>query len=880
MNSTRPAPDDSPTLAAGTEIGSYKIDAVIGAGGMGVVYRATDTRLKRPVAVKVLADEVASAAARRRFQLEAQAASSLNHPHIVTVHDIGEFGGRQYLVTEFVDGGTLRQWSRAEPRTWRQTVEMLAGVADGLAVAHSAGILHRDIKPDNILVARSGYAKLADFGLARLEEPPSEDTRTMDSGERTGVGVIVGTIPYMSPEQASGKPTDFRSDIFSFGVVLYEALAGSRPFTGATDREVQHAIVHNAPAPLPADLPLPLRMAVEKAMEKDPADRYQSANDLTVDLRRCLRQSGETGASRPRADGTRSKHLILAAAAAAVFAGAIVAGYFLWRTPPPARAEWAQLTSFSDAAVSPSVSADGRVMTFLRGRDTFLGASEVYVKLLPDGEPVALTHDGAMKMAPVLAPDGSRVAYTMVTETLDWSTMVVPLLGGDPQKFLPNAAALSWVGQKTVMFSEFVPGGVHMAIVTAGEDRAQERTVYMPPHERGMGHRSFLSPDRKSVLVVEMGANGGWLPCRIVPFDGSSAARPVGPPGGCTYAGWSPDGNWMYLNSNAGGAGYHIWRQRTKGGDPQQLTFGPTEQEGIAIMPDGRSVISSVGQVQQSIWLHGPTGDRQITSEESSSWPSFSHDGGTLYYTSRTSDSSPSRELWRVDLASGRRERLLAGFSVTGYDISRDDSQVVFTASDAGGHSHLWLAPLDRRTAPRQLPGTDLLQPKFAADGSLGFLVTEGGSSYVYRMRQDGSGREKAISAPALEFFGFSLDGRWAMAWNGTVISAFPVAGGPPVPICEPCWVNWAPDMKYMYFGFAGKVYRAPLPAGQVVPRLPAAGIKTEADMKAVPGAAVFVSREANSGNPFESVVISRDPAVYAFVKTEIHRNLYRIPLP
>jgi len=880
MNSTRPAPDDTPTLVPGTEIGSYRIDAVLGAGGMGVVYRATDMRLKRPVALKVLTDEVASAAARRRFQLEAQAASSLNHPHIVTVHDVGEFEGRQYLVTEFVDGGTLRQWSRAVRREWRQSVELLAGVADGLAAAHSVGILHRDIKPDNILVARSGYAKLADFGLARLEEPPSEDTRTMDSGERTGVGVIVGTVPYMSPEQASGKLTDFRSDIFSFGVVLYEALAGSRPFTAASDRELQHAIVHNAPAPLPADLPLPLRMAVEKAIEKEPGDRYQSANDLAVDLRRCLRQSGETPASNPPAARPRSRYLILAAAAAAAGAGAIGAAYFLWRTPPPARAEWTQLTGFSDAAVSPSISADGRVMTFLRGPNTFYGQAEVYVESLPDGEPVALTRDGGMKMSPVLAPDGSRVAYTEVTESLEWNTMVVPLLGGQPQQLLPNAAALSWIGPKTVMFSEIKPGAIHMSIVTAGEDRARERYVYLPPHERGMGHRSYLSPDRKSVLVVEMGEDGGWLPCRVVPFDGSSAGKQVGPPGGCTYAGWSPDGDWMYLNSNAGGAGYHIWRQRTRGGDPRQVTFGPTEQEGIAIMPDGRSLISSVGEVQRSIWLHGPKGDRQITSEESASWPAFSHDGSALYYTSRTSDFSPRGELWRVDLASGRRERLVAGFSVTGYAVSQDEKQVIFSASDAGGHSRLWVAPLDHRTAPRQLPGTDLMQPKFAPDGSIGFLAKEGGLSYAYRARADGSGRERVIATPVLEFFGFSPDGQWAIAWIGSTISAFPIAGGPFVPICVPCWVTWAPDTKSIYIGFAGKMYRAPLPPGKMLPRLPPAGIEKEADMKTIPGATLVVSMEADSGSPFQSIVMSRDPAVYALVKTEIHRNLYRIPLP
>src|SRR6266700_2342252 len=159
-----------PIIKSGFQLGPYRIERQLGEGGMGVVYRALDTKLNRPVAVKFLFDDLADPAARRRFQREAQTASSLNHPHILTVHDAGEFQGRQYLVTEFVDGGTLKDWARAEKRTWRQIVEILVGVADGLAAAHQAGILHRDIKPENILVAKNGYAKLADFGLAKLAE--------------------------------------------------------------------------------------------------------------------------------------------------------------------------------------------------------------------------------------------------------------------------------------------------------------------------------------------------------------------------------------------------------------------------------------------------------------------------------------------------------------------------------------------------------------------------------------------------------------------------------------------------------------------------------------------------------------------------------------
>jgi len=325
----------STPLVAGMQLGVYRIESSLGEGGMGVVYRALDTKLNRPVAIKFLSDEVADADARRRFQREAQTASSLNHPHIVTVHDVGELDGRQYLVTEFVDGGTLKDWARATTRTWRQIVELLTGVADGLAAAHAAGIVHRDIKPENILVAKNGYAKLSDFGLAKLWEATDDlaVTRTRSAGH-TRPGMIVGTVAYMSPEQAAGQPADARSDIFSFGVVLYELLAGRRPFEGATDLERLQALIGGRPPPLTEsslDLPADLRNLVEKALEKDPAERYQTARELVVDLRRSTRV---TTTAKPGVTGViaqRSKVIVPAVAAAAVVL--FVAGYFYLHGP-------------------------------------------------------------------------------------------------------------------------------------------------------------------------------------------------------------------------------------------------------------------------------------------------------------------------------------------------------------------------------------------------------------------------------------------------------------------------------------------------------------------------------------------------------------------
>src|SRR5215471_3074432 len=447
------------SIMPGFQLGTYRIEAQLGEGGRGVVYRAFDTKLRRPVAVKFLSDELSDSAARRRFQQEAQMASSLNHPHIITVYDAGEFDGRQYLVTEFVDGGTLKTWVRSGKRTWLQIVELLIGVADGLAAAHQAAILHRDIKPENILVAKNGYAKLADFGLAKLAVPLADDATTLTAG-RTQQGVLVGSVPYMSPEQTSGKSLDSRSDIFSFGVVLFEMLAGRRPFEGATTLEVLEAIAHR-PVPslaqLRPDLPVILRTIIEKALEKDPAVRYQTMQELVVDLRQLTRQSAAAPAEPVKGRATVFNWVAGAIALAIV----VVSGAIVLRRPPsgPTPTQFIQLTDFADSATSPALSPDGRMLTFIRGPSTFFSPGQIYVKLLPDGQPVQLTDSNVSKFGPKFTLDGTRITYSNGTgaDTASMDTWVVPVGGGNSERLLKNGEGLTWfkdeAGQPRVLFS-------------------------------------------------------------------------------------------------------------------------------------------------------------------------------------------------------------------------------------------------------------------------------------------------------------------------------------------------------------------------------------------------------------------------------------------
>lgn len=876
----------------------YQVEGKLGEGGMGVVYRALDTKLNRTVAIKFLSDELANAAARHRFQREAQTASSLNHPHILTVYDAGEFEGQQYLITEFIDGGTLKTWGRTAKRTWRQIVELLSGPADGLAAAHAAGILHRDIKPDNILISRSGYAKLADFGLAKLAEGTGTDlTRTLTEGH-TRPGVIIGTIPYMSPEQASGKPVDARSDIFSFGVLLYEMLGGRRPFTGKTDLQVLQAVLHAPAEPLGEDVPLTLRSAVAKALEKNPAERYQTMRDLVVDLRRAARQTADehqpapVESDQPRRRGPKW----IAAGVAALLAIACTAGWMLLRLKSPGgapRLEYTQLTNFADSAVAPTLSPDGRMLAFIRSEGTFTGPGDVYIKLLPNGDPVQVTHDSVdQKEGPVaFSPDGSRIAFTDGGSAGD--TWTAPVLGGEPTQLVARASGLSWVealpGQRRVMFSSVVPGeGIHMGIFESSESRSESRTVYMPASPNGMAHRSFLSPDHRSVLVVEMDLDS-WQPCRLVPYDGKSLGTRVGPqPAQCTDGAWSPDGKWMYMSANTGD-GYHIWRQRFPNGTPEKVTSGATEEQGLSFDPDGRSFVTSVGTSQSTLWVHDAKGDRQITSEGFAFLPSFSADGKTLYYLvrSRASRRFVSGELWSASLETGRTTRLLPDYLTEHYHVSADGKRVVFLSVDEAGHSQLSLAPLDASSPPRRLASTEYAdRALFDPNGGVLFVGSEGGVFYLYHVNDDGTGLRKLLPGAVSYLYAISPDGKAVAVWVGADIYIDAYDGSSQNLICKNCgtaghenrgvtppMLSWSPDQKFLYMHArtTRQTFAVPLRPGQLAPPMLPDQLGWTRDIMNLPGAKAFPEMLAFGG---------ADPSVYAYPRVTTHRNIYRIPVP
>jgi serine/threonine protein kinase len=292
----------------------------------------------------------------------------------------------------------------------------------------------------------------------------------------------------------------------------------------------------------------------------------------------------------------------------------------------------------------------------------------------------------------------------------------------------------------------------HMGIVASDERRRGQREVYLPRHEHAMAHLSYASPNGEWVLIVEMDEDHAWTPCRLLSRHANSPSRQVGPSAAaCTSAAWSPDGKWMYVTSNAGGLN-HIWRQRFPDGQPEQVTFGPTAEEGIAVAPDGRSFVTAAVLQNLSIWLHDTRGERQISSLEGIAVNAkFTADGKTLCYITvkqaPTQFSPQPGEVWVANLESGRSQSLVPGFQARDYDLSADGQQLVMDAADSEGQRGLWLAALDRQTPPRRIPNGDGgRQPMFAPDGDIFFRRGEGTTNFVYRIRPDGSRLQKALA--------------------------------------------------------------------------------------------------------------------------------------
>jgi Tol biopolymer transport system component len=766
-------------LIAGTKVGPYEIVAPLGSGGMGDVYRGVDTKLNRPVAIKFLSDQLADPAARRRFQREAEMASSLNHPHILTVYAVGELETDQYLVTELVDGGTLQEWVRTGKRSWRQVLDLLAGVADGLAAAHSAGILHRDLKPANILIARNGYAKLADFGLAKAIESASDDMATR-APDHTRAGVVVGTIAYMSPEQAAGKPLDARSDIFSFGVVLYEALTGRRPFAGASNLELLQTIIHRPPEPLPTDLPIALRLIVEKALENDPADRYQSMRELVVDIRRLMRQRAPELSTVPTVSpGARRRSAWALVGAALIVGLSLTTGLWLLGgraaavQNPLENALFTRFTNFEGAERSAAISPDGRFVAFRADRD---GPFDVWLGQVGAGRFVNLTK-GIDDEFSIDTPsvgfsgDGSEI---WLSGRADTRLRLMPLMGGTPRPFLAEGAV-------TVAWS---PDGT--------------RVVY---HVQDDGDSTFVA-DRT-------GANAR----QIFRRNGNHNHFPV----------WSVDGRWIYFSSGTPVTKeMDVWRIPSDGGSPERLTQHNSDVA-YPVPIDKRTVVYVAhDQDGSGPWLWALDVERKLTRRVSFGVEKYlsvaaTPDGRHLVATV----ANPSASLWTAPILL---DRVAEESDVKAFLLPTADS----SAPQFGPKSLFYLSSLGAGDGVRRFDDEQSTEIWKGSDGSVLAppAVSRDGSKVAIVLRRDGKLRMHVLSADGGELHAladtidvrggasWSPDGKWIVAGAGSAgLFKIPTDGGKPMRLAAGAAFNpvWSPDGSLIVYAGPNVAAYSPL---------------------------------------------------------------------
>ncbi len=729
------------------------------------------------------------------------------------------------------------------------------------------------------MLTRHGV-KVLDFGLARV----------LSTTGITETNAVMGTPAYMAPEQVDGREPGSTADLFSLGLVLYEMAVGKLPYPGAS---LGQMLSSGAQAAVPAPsrerfgVPAGLDLLVARLLEKDPAKRPQSASEVARELSALT----DRLATLPPRSRLRPAYTI---PTVGLLLGLAVMLYFRSEVPGPQPqipnpSTFTQLTSFTDSAVWPVLSPDGRMLAFYRSQGWFFTPDQIWIKLLPDGEPVQVTHDSRQKYGIAFSPDGARIAYSVTPRPPNlFQTYTVSPLGGDSELFLQNSAGLTWLDNGRVLFSQIKGAGVHMGIVTSKTDGSDLREVYFPAHDRGMAHYSYLSPDGKWVLMVEMISQ--WRPCRVVPFAGGSLGRQVGPRDGpCEAAAWSPDGKWMYLDAQVSGR-YHLWRQRLPYGQAEQITFGSSEEDGIAMAPDGRSLITSISTPQNAVWIHDAHGDRPLSTEGYADRipPVFSRDGKRLYYLLRRASPESPTELWRTDLASRKSEVVVPGVSMSEYDISPDEKDVIFSRQPAGQPSEIWMAALDRSSPPHRISAAGDTTPHFGPHGEVLFRLAEGSSFYLGAMQRDGTNRRKAFPDRIVEINGISSDRRFIEV--GGILPgppstatrpelAVPLDGGAPRPICDcASGIAWSPNGRYLYIeiaaatsaGSPGKTAAIPVPPGQTLPPLPENAVHNPSEWARVPGVKI-VNHDYISPGP--------DPSTYAYLKSSGHANLYRIPL-
>lgn len=788
-----------PGALVGKQLGHYQIQSFIGAGGMGEVYAAKDPRLGRKVAIKLLPATVSSDADRlKRFEQEARAAGILNHPNILTIHDIGEYEGIPYIVSELLEGETLRERMKDGPLSPARVVDIALQIARGLAAAHERGIVHRDLKPENLFITTDGRAKILDFGLAKLTQPRFVDVEA--GGEafpvvRTSPGLLMGTVGYMAPEQLRGEEADHRADIFAFGVILYELLTGERPFRGDSAADTMSAILKQEAPELPSHVSTQspeLGRVIRRCLEKKEQQRFQSASDLGFALEGVTSSTLNASGMRPPGGGAieETATLTLRNTRNQVeqrrigllgWAGWMLAGVFLLATigltiayfrRPAIYSRIVPFTSFPGQKSRPVFSPDGNQIAFFWDGESGDDIG-IYVKLIDSGTPLRLNSlNGGRESDLAWSPDGSSIAF--VRTGSPGGIFTVPALGGPERKLTDMKGNFSWS-----------PDGKKLVIVS--RDPAED-------------HFSLF------LFLLETGETRRLTKPQTGSFGDSSPA-------------WSPDGQTIAFIRSPNFQVSDIYSMPVTGGEPRRITFDNLDLRGsLDWTADGHEIIySSPRGGLNSLWRVSTTGGRTkrlIGIGEDAYEPSVARQGGRLAYVYRRIDRNiwlaPGPNSTEPNAANKAPVKLIAS---TRDDVSPhfspDGKRVVFI-SDRSGSKEIWVCSIDGRNAVQltNFGGSHTGTPRWSPDGrEIVFDSRPEGQTDIFAISAEG-GRPRRVTTENSEDVmpSWSKDGRWiyfgSRRSGDWQVWKAPAKGGKAIQVTRNGGYEAfeSPDGKYVYY--------------------------------------------------------------------------------